>query len=133
MKSGLSKPAENCASSAVLSGIHSRPNENTSEERIPKSRRVSLPLFIERRLLCALREQRQGNPPIAAHHRPRISATRARLVKTRPRADRSSARQTHDCRALRSLRGDDPASEAENHRAKIAHHSPDKKPLAYRP
>src|SRR5262245_20943833 len=96
MKNGSPKVAENFPCPAVLSGIHSRANENTSEECIPKSRRVSIPLFIERRLLCAAGEWRQGNPPLTAHHRPRISTTRARLVETRARADRSSARQAHD-------------------------------------
>jgi hypothetical protein len=33
MKNGISKRAENCACPAILSGIHSGANENTSVER----------------------------------------------------------------------------------------------------
>jgi hypothetical protein len=46
MKNGSPIFAEICACPAILSGILSRANENTSEERIPKSRRVFVPLFI---------------------------------------------------------------------------------------
>src|SRR6266568_39854 len=114
MKNDRLKEAEICACPAILSGIHSRPYESTSEQCIPKSRRVFVPLFIEWRLLCAVREWRQGNPPLTADHRPRISATRARLVKTRTGAGRSIARQTYARRALRSLPADHTASETEN-------------------
>ena len=90
------KKAEKYTCPAILSGIPSGSKENTSEhERIPESSRMFVPLFIERRLLCALRERRQGNPPLAAHDGPSISATRARLVTTRARANRSVARQAH--------------------------------------
>src|SRR5437016_12853027 len=96
MKNGARIRPKNNVCPAVLSGIHSGSNENTSEhECIPESGRMSVPLFIERRLLCALRERRQGNPPLAAHDGPSISATRARLVTTRARASRSVARQAH--------------------------------------
>src|SRR5213075_3315995 len=54
IKNGTRILAEICACPAILSGMHSRANENTSEECIPKSRRVFVPLFIERCLLCAL-------------------------------------------------------------------------------
>src|SRR5439155_26325596 len=96
MKSSTLIRPENSACPAILSGIHSGANENASEQGcIPESGRVFVPLFIERGLLCALRERRQGNPPLATHDGPRISATRARLVKTRARASRSVARQAH--------------------------------------
>jgi len=127
--------AGNFACPAILSGIHSGANENTSEQahrRIPKSRRMSVPLFIKRRLLCALREWRQGDPTLTADHGSRIGSTRPRLGKTRTGANRSGARQAYAGRALRSLLGNDPASEAENDRAKIAHRSPNKITLGHR-
>jgi len=43
---------------------------------------VFLPLFIKRRLLCALRDWRQGNPPLIAHHGSRILTTGTRVVET---------------------------------------------------
>src|SRR5437870_13307987 len=48
------KKAEKYVCPAILSGIHSRSYEETSEqERIPESSRMFVPLFIECRLLCA--------------------------------------------------------------------------------
>src|SRR5438067_11370950 len=95
MKNSCPKIAANCPCPAVLYDIHSRPNESVSEECIPKSRRVSVPLFIEQRLLCAVREWRQGNPPLTADHRSCIRTTRACLVETGARRNRSSARQAY--------------------------------------
>src|SRR5437764_15115584 len=54
MKNGTRILAEICACPDILSGMHYRANEKTSEECIPKSRRVFVPFFIERRLLCTL-------------------------------------------------------------------------------
>src|SRR5216110_3437339 len=95
MKYGTLTRPENSACPAILSGLHSGANENTSEECIPESGRVFVPLFIERRLLCALRERRQGNAPLTAHYGPRIGTTRARLVKRRAEASRSFTRQAY--------------------------------------
>src|SRR5947207_6724104 len=124
MKNSFKGTAENSACPASLYRIHSTPIENTSEECIPESGRVSVPLFIKRRLLCALRERRQGNPALAPDHGSRVSTTRPRLVKTRARANRPRARKAHARRALRSLLGNDATSKAENHRAKNSHHPP---------
>src|SRR3954451_918228 len=107
--------AEIFACPAILSGIHSSSYETTSEqERIPESSRVFVPLFIERRLLCALRERRQGIPPFATDDGPSIGTTRARVVKGRAETSRSHARQADARGALRSLLANDPASETEN-------------------
>src|SRR5438132_652618 len=133
MKNGTVIRTENSVCPAILSGIHSRASENASGHGcIPESSRMFVPLFIERRLLCALREWRQGNPPVAANHGPSIGATRARLVKRRAEASRSGARQADPRGALRALWADDPASEAENGRAQSANHSPPQIRLAHR-
>src|SRR6478672_4864481 len=119
MKNGAPIRPENSPCPAILSGIHSQSgaNENASEQEcIPESGRMSVPLFIERRLLCAVRKWRQGNPALAPDDGSRVSTTRPRLVKTRARANRSRARKAHARRALRSLRGNDATSKAENHR-----------------
>src|SRR5206468_9514137 len=87
------KKAEKYACPAILSGIPSGSNENTRERCIPESSRMFVPLFIERRLLCALRERWQGSPPFPANDGSRIGTTRARLVKRRAEASRSRARQ----------------------------------------
>src|SRR5437867_9789427 len=100
MKYGTLTRPENSACPAILSGLHSGANENTSEECIPESGRMSVPLFIKRRLLCAVREWRQGDPSIAADHGPRISTTRPRLGKTRTRANRPYTGQAYAWRAL---------------------------------
>jgi len=73
MKNGSLIRSKNNACPAILSGMHSGANENTSEQEcIPESGRMFVPLFTERRLLCAVRERRQGNPPLIAHDGPRI-------------------------------------------------------------
>src|SRR6266536_1590400 len=100
MTNGTLIRPKNTACPAILSGIHSGANESTSEECIPEGGRMSLPLFIERRLLCAVRECRQGDPPLTTHHRSRVGTTSARLVKTRARANRSHTGQAHHWRAL---------------------------------
>src|SRR5205814_549896 len=84
MENSFKWTAENSACPASLYGIHSRLIENTSEECIPESGRVSVPLFIKRRLLCALRERRQGNPPLATEHRSLVSAARAGIISRSP-------------------------------------------------
>jgi integrase len=57
---------------------------------------MSLPLFIQRRLLCALPKRWQGNPPVAADHRPRIRAARARawLKEERKQVDPTQGKVT---------------------------------------
>jgi len=91
-----------------------------------------VPLFIERRLLCKIRERRQGNTPVAADDGSSTGATGVRLVKRRAEASRSGARQADPRGALRSLLADDPASKTENGRAQGAHHSPPQIRLADR-
>src|ERR1043166_8933576 len=96
MKNGPLIRPKNSPCPAILSGIHSRANEKASEQEcIPESGRMSVPLFIERRLLCALRKWRQGNPALAPDHGSRIGSTRPRLGKTRTGANRSGARQAY--------------------------------------
>src|SRR5437868_4118254 len=76
-----SNKAEKYVCPAILSGIPSGSHENTPERCIPESSRMFIPLFIEWRLLCAVRKRWQGSPPFAADDGSRIGATRARLVK----------------------------------------------------
>src|SRR5438874_13269769 len=128
-----SNKAEKYACPAILSGIPSGSHENTPERCIPESSRMFVPLFIEWRLLCAVRKRWQGSPPFAADEGSRIGATRARLVKRRAEASRSCARQADAGGALRPLLRDDPASEAENGRAQGAHHAAPQIGLAHRP
>src|SRR5262249_32980958 len=97
---------------AILSGIQSRSNE-TATETVSKGGRMSLPVF-KRRLLCALREWRQGNPPLVAHDGPRVSATRSCVVKRGTKPNRSYAGPSHMGGTLRSLSSNDPAPKAEN-------------------
>jgi hypothetical protein len=63
MKNGAPIRPANSARPAILPGI-SGSNESTTAH-ISKSRRMSVPLFIKRRLLCALRDWRQGDPPLS--------------------------------------------------------------------
>src|SRR5438045_4188276 len=116
MKTGAVGNRKNSACPPVLYAVVSSPLEDAKAPNriVSESRRVSVPVFIERRLLCPYQDQRQGDPPQPGNDRSGVGKARARAPKRRAAADRPLTRQTHTGRTVRSFPQDHPASEAED-------------------
>src|SRR5207253_4557335 len=89
-----SNKAEKYACPAILSGIPSGSNENTPERCIPESSRMFVPLFIERRLLCALRERRQIRRSLRTTDRASAQRALAWLKEERMQVDPTQGKLT---------------------------------------